>query len=133
SDLGGAEPVDLLPFDPDESGRAPVLDEAGLLRSFGTATRSADGTVTSVPAGEAVRAALREAAPGAPPAGDAAADPRIRDGQPADRQIFGTDDRMRIADTRRFPYSAIGMLQLSLGPGRFGLCSGTLIGPRTVL
>jgi V8-like Glu-specific endopeptidase len=46
-------------------------------------------------------------------------------GQDSQRQVIGTDERVRITDTLKFPFRAIG--QIALG------CTGTLIGPRHVL
>ena len=59
-----------------------------------------------------------------------ASDPAFAGGQ---RQVFGNDERVRITETDRFPFRSFGFLQTEKNDGRFGSCSGTLIGPRTVL
>eukprot|EP01025_Chloroclados_australasicus_P016162 TRINITY_DN1799_c0_g2_i1.p1 TRINITY_DN1799_c0_g2~~TRINITY_DN1799_c0_g2_i1.p1 ORF type:complete len:380 (-),score=26.28 TRINITY_DN1799_c0_g2_i1:1262-2401(-) len=46
--------------------------------------------------------------------------------------IVGTDDRLFVFDTRAFPYRVIGRLTLRCD-GRLQACTGTLIGPRTVM
>eukprot|EP01025_Chloroclados_australasicus_P058882 TRINITY_DN7437_c0_g3_i3.p1 TRINITY_DN7437_c0_g3~~TRINITY_DN7437_c0_g3_i3.p1 ORF type:complete len:389 (-),score=14.40 TRINITY_DN7437_c0_g3_i3:804-1970(-) len=46
--------------------------------------------------------------------------------------VVGWDNRTKVIDTTKYPYRTIGRLQLSLGAGS-GVCTGTLIGPRTVM
>jgi glutamyl endopeptidase len=46
-----------------------------------------------------------------------------------DREIIGTDDRVRVTNTLLFPFRFICNLEYRGEP----ICSGTLIGPRTVL
>ncbi|TIT05542.1 MAG: trypsin-like serine protease, partial [Mesorhizobium sp.] len=60
-------------------------------------------------------------------------DPGLTEGE-AGRQVFGTDDREQVKNTKTYPFSAIGYLEAkSPKTGKFGSCSATLIGPRTVL
>jgi glutamyl endopeptidase len=49
-------------------------------------------------------------------------------------QVIGTDDRQRVADTTRFPYSAVAYLELEDIDGEpIGSCTGTFIGPDSLL
>jgi hypothetical protein len=47
----------------------------------------------------------------------------------ADQFVFGTDDRVRVTDPTRAPFRFV----VAFDAGRGSFCSGTLIGPRTVL
>ena len=58
-------------------------------------------------------------------------DPDLGEGE-AGRQVFGTDDREQVKNTKTYPFSAIGYLEAKSKTG-YGSCSATLIGPRTVL
>ncbi len=49
------------------------------------------------------------------------------------RTVFGGDDRVEIADATGFPMRAVGLVQGDWPGGETGTCTGTLIGPRTVL
>lgn len=47
--------------------------------------------------------------------------------------VFGNDDRVRIGNTTLFPWRSICKLEITAANGQRMGCSGTLIGPRTVL
>ena len=47
--------------------------------------------------------------------------------------MFGSDDRIQIANTKIYPFSAIGYLESKDLKGDYESCSATLIGPTTVL
>ena len=47
--------------------------------------------------------------------------------------MFGNDDRIQIANTKVYPFSAIGYLESKNAKGEYESCSATLIGPSTVL
>ncbi|MGB3503206.1 MAG: serine protease [Mesorhizobium sp.] len=97
---------------------------------FATVSRSADGSVTQSPANETVTRSLGAGSATAPaaPKSRAGNDPAL-----GARQVFGADDRVRISDTGQFPFRVFGYLQIEKQNGKFSGCSGTLIGPRTVL
>jgi len=118
-----ATPIPPLPLD-GEASRALEGDPQGLERSFGTLSRDRNGKETRRPASEAVKKAIGDgsAALEAPPPGDATG-----------RQVFGADDRVQVTGTTAYPFRTIGLLQGEAPGGGVGNCSGTLIGPRTVL
>jgi V8-like Glu-specific endopeptidase len=103
--------------------RGLELDPARIERSFGTVAHSRDGKETKTPPGEAVKSSLGHG--GAMHGGPALSG--------RDRQVFGDDDRVRITDTKDYPFRVIGLLQGRTADGQLGNCSATLIGPRTVL
>ena len=47
--------------------------------------------------------------------------------------MFGNDDRIQIANTKVYPFTAIGYLESKDVKGNYESCSATLIGPSTVL
>ena len=47
--------------------------------------------------------------------------------------MFGADDRVQIKNTKVYPFTAIGYIEGKSTRRAYGSCSGTLIGPRTVL
>lgn len=116
---------------------APMADEATLLKGLASVTRSKDGEETVTPASDALKKALQEQMNA--PAGDKKAedrkaqDPALSEGEEANRQVFGADDRLQVKNTQVYPFSAIGYIEGKTKSGKFGSCSGTLIGPRTVL
>jgi len=118
-------PIEIPKLEDDGAERGLDPDPQALERGFGTISRSRDGAETRKPAGEGVLRALRRAGPS--PRAAAPAD----DG--AQRQVFGVDDRVQVADTTAFPFRAIGLLQGVTRSGKVGNCSATLVGPRTVL
>lgn len=95
-------------------------------------TRNADGTETRSVATEEMRALILGAAPAAGEGIDNADDPALTEGEEANRQVIGADDRVQIKNTKVYPFTAIGYIEGKSKTG-YGGCSGTLIGPRTVL
>ena len=59
-------------------------------------------------------------------------DPAITEGEEASRQVFGPDDRVQVKNTKIYPFTTIGYITGKAKEG-YASCSGTLIGPRTVL
>ncbi|MGE0501993.1 MAG: serine protease [Rhizobiaceae bacterium] len=51
----------------------------------------------------------------------------------ADRWVGWPDNSTRVKDTTVAPYRQVGIVQGMTEMGNYGLCTGTLIGPRTVL
>ncbi|MGH1493775.1 MAG: trypsin-like serine peptidase [Acidimicrobiales bacterium] len=47
--------------------------------------------------------------------------------------VHGRDDRVRVSGTRSYPWRSICHLKITSATGSVHSCSGTLIGPRTVL
>jgi V8-like Glu-specific endopeptidase len=135
---------DAKPFDQklesgEESRAAPITDETAIINSLTAVGKSSDGKDLKVEASDALKAAVKKAL-GAP-AGDAdktsapkkAEDPAFKTGDEASRQVFGSDDRIQIANTKVYPFSAIGYLESKDVKGNYESCSATLIGPKTVL
>lgn len=105
--------------DPEEIGRGLDLDPESLERSYGTVTRSRNGEETREPASEEVKRTL----------GDL-----LSPDEGTERQVFGEDDRVQVTQTTGYPFRAFGLLQGEDEKGEYLYnCSGTLIGPRTVL
>ncbi len=123
------------------SRAAPMLDEAAAVRAFTAVGRSKDGEEKRIPAGEAVKDAVKSelgAGTGKAPAADAGApkfgknaDPVI-EAEGEQRQVFGDDDRVQIKNTKTYPFRTVGFLFGKVKDG-YGTCSATLIGPSTVL
>lgn len=118
----------------EESRAAPILDENKAVGSFAVLTRSADGKVTRTEPSEEMRGLVledmkKEEGKGAGNL-EESTDPAFED--EANRQVFGADDRVQIKNTKVFPFTTIGYIGAKTKEGSGG-CSGTLIGPRTVL
>lgn len=113
-----AAPIAPLKVEEGQITRDLELDPEKLENALGTVTRSSDGKETREPASEEMRDLLKS---GLEPAGE------------ADRQVFGSDDRVQVTDTSGYPFRTFGMLQATNNQGGFGNCSATLVGPRTVL
>lgn len=141
---GRAKPITPPKITEDEATRAaPLTDEDTAVKSYGVVGRSADGKDIKVAPSEALRDLVIQelnAPADDEPDGDAtsgpskAEDPALKEGDDADRQVFGSDDRVQIKNTKVYPFSSIGYLEAkSAKTGNYGSCSATLIGPRTVL
>lgn len=137
--LSNAKPLPV-PKVTDEAARAPGLaDEASIVRSLTAVGRSADGKQVKVPPSQKLIDAAKGGgmssggmSGGAKPDGKAA-DPAFTEGEEADRQVFGEDDRIQIGNNKSFPFRTVGFIIIETQSGGQGSCSGTLIGPRTVL
>lgn len=124
-------PVPLIGIEEGERARDLMLDEDVLIDSFGTVTRRRDGTERREAPGERLRSIIRgERDPVEGPDERGAVEPQ---GAETERRVFGTDDRIRVLDTRRLPYRVVGFIAADDGKGRGHMCTGTLVGPRTVL
>ena len=120
-----AKAIPTPKIDPDEVGRNLVLDPEKQRQSFGTISRSRNGDETrSGPSADVERSLDGAAANGADPVF----------AESGDRQVFGDDDRVQITDSSQYPFRTFGFLfgKSPSGDG-YGVCSATLIGPRTVL
>lgn len=87
---------------------------------FGSVTLLENGETETTPASQAVIDALAEV-------------PVTEAGDAADRSVIGPDDRVRVTDASPFPFRAIGYLLMRWPGGVSTACSGTLVGPSTVL
>ena len=121
----GAKAIAVPQIDPDEVGRNLELDPEKQRKNFGTVSRSKGGEIKHQPASEEVLRLLEGA-------GLPGLDPTFAES--GDRQVFGDDDRVQITDSSSYPFRAFGFLfgEQPDGDG-IGMCSATLIGPRTVL
>lgn len=135
-ELGDAKPIAPPKIEDGEASRAAPLDENKAAESFGVLTRSADGNVTRAAPGDDLKKLVieemkREAEKGTRNL-EKSGDPAFEKEDEAGRQIFGTDDRVQIQNTKVYPFRVFGYIQAQ-SKGGTGSCSGTLIGPRTVL
>lgn len=128
-------PVVVPQLEEGKSRAAPVLDPNKAVEGMNVVTRSADGKETKTAPSEALREIILKefSAPPAAPKPKAEGEKPVDPAFAADRQVFGDDDRVRIGNTKAFPFSAIGFIQAETKDGNTGSCSGTLIGPQTVL
>lgn len=128
-----AKPIENPKLEDEDSRAAPITDPNKIAEGMTVLTRSATGEETRSAPSEALKELITkelakpEEAPKAS-TGEKAVDPAFEEG----RQVFGDDDRVQITNTKTFPFSAIGFIQAK-SKGGSGSCSGTLIGPRTVL
>lgn len=134
-EFGRAKPIAPPKIEDGASDRAAPMDEAQAVKSLTVLSKSRDGKVTETAPSAALKAKILEIinADPAKKAGDKAqmgADPAL--GDEASRQVFGKDDRTQITNTKVYPFTAIGYIEGKAKAG-YGSCSGTLIGPRTVL
>jgi V8-like Glu-specific endopeptidase len=137
--LGRAKPVAPPKIEDDESSRAaPMQDDAKAVEAFTVFTRARDGSETRTAPSEEIKQKVIEML-NEPADGDRsdaspqmAPDPAIAEGDEASRQVFGTDDRVQIGNTQVYPFTAIGYIEGKSKQG-YSSCSGTLIGPRTVI
>lgn len=112
-----AEPLPTRSGDASDRALVPLDPEM-----FATRTHHANGEEETVPASQAVLEALSSApAPGTEPEAT------------EDRAVFGPDDRERINDATAYPFRAVGYLSMEWPNNKWTGCSGTLIGPSTVL
>ena len=120
------------------SRAAPIMDEDQALASYSVLTKTPDGKETHTDPSDALKqividslgAKAKKADKGAAP--QSATDPATTEGEEANRQVFGADDRIQVKNTKVYPFSTIGFIQGKTKDG-YSSCSGTLIGPRTVL
>jgi V8-like Glu-specific endopeptidase len=120
----------------EESRAAPMLDEEKAVEALTVVTRSADGNVTRSAPSEEVRGLVLKELGAEEGKGtsdiEKSEDPAFSEGEEANRQVFGTDDRVQVANTKVYPFKVFGYIEAKSKSG-VGSCSGTLIGPRTVL
>jgi len=137
--FGRAKPIAPPKLEAGEESRAaPMADEAKVVESFSILTRTADGKEVRTAPSDALKAIIvkelnaPEKKPDAGSAPQMSIDPALTEGDEADRQVFGDDDRVQIKNTKVYPFTAIGYIEGKTKQG-YGSCSGTLIGPHTVL
>lgn len=113
------------------------LDASG----FVTSKWSADGTIEQIPAPAAIVEALKAMAPAAP---SQAPEDRAKPGKldpegiepvsgKQDKVVFGKDERSKIKDTTRYPFSTVVQIVTEFPDGTLLGCSGTVIGTNHVL
>lgn len=134
--LGGAQPIAPPKIDDGASRAAPMLSEEKAVESLAVLTRSADGKVTRQAPDETMRGLVIEDMKRAAGKGEKdlekSGDPAFENEEEAGRQVFGPDDRVQVPNTKVYPFKVFGYIQATSKAGQ-GSCSGTLIGPRTVL
>lgn len=138
-DVGAAKPIPVPKVD-EASRAAPMLDEATAVKSYSVLTKTRDGKQTRSDPSDALKEIVIKSlgATGTGKKADATSvpksggDPAITEGEEASRQVFGPDDRVQVKNTKIYPFTTIGYIQGKTKDG-YASCSGTLIGPRTVL
>ena len=135
-DLSGARAVETpVVRDLDALGAQAreILDEDALRARYGTVIRRFDGTETREPASDAVmRSLLGEEAPRGIDASEEA-QPGPLALPEAGRNVDPTDPRQQVTNTEGPPFQQNGQLFMDFGDQGFSTCSGSLIGPHTVL
>ena len=118
----GVKPKPVPVVDPSSLSRGPLaLDPAGAAESMGTVTLSRDGSVSEQPASEGLRGILESEMKGSNPS------------MTSDRVIDNKDERSQVTDTSTYPAITVGWLWTQDQKGNWSTCTGTLIGPKTVL
>lgn len=97
------------------------LDAAAAAASMATVTLARDGSVSEQPASEGLRAIIEQAVKGSNSA------------MSSDRAIVGNDTRVQITDSSTYPATTVGLLLVQDQKDNYAACTGTLIGPQTVL
>ena len=142
-DFSLREATPILPkVGKDEASRAaPITDEEAVIQSLTAVGKSADGKDLKVEPSDALKEIVKKMLNAPADGGDAGKtsgpskveDPAFAAGDEASRKVFGDDDRIQIANTKIYPFSAIGYLESKDTNGQYESCSATLIGPSTVL
>ena len=118
---GDAQPMPPLQIDSSTLSRGlAALDPAAALESMGTETLNRDGSTESKPASEGMRAILEQEMKGSEAAS-------------TDRIVVGEDDRVQITDASGYPERIVGWLWSQASDDSWSTCTGTLIGPNTVI
>ena len=127
-----AKPVPPLPAA--ESTRGLELDPDTAVDSFTAVGKSSDGKEIRIEPSENVRKAIKgQLAPADRGSIEGDTVDPLTKAEDANRQVFGNDDRVQVKNTKVYPYNGIGYLEMKNQKGEYGMCTGTLIGPRTVL
>jgi len=135
--FGRAKPIAPPKLEAGEESRAAPLDEGKAVDSVTVLSRSRDGKVTRTAPSEELKEKVLKILNEKPDAGKTgdraqmATDPAFAE-EDASRQVFGTDDRVQIKNTKVYPFTTIGYIEAKAKEG-YSSCSDTLIGPRTVL
>ncbi len=135
-DLAGRTVVDgTRTVEAGEASRDLAMpDEAELKKGFGTRARSKDGTEREIaPSEELIRQIedfVKGTSAGVIEKPGLALEPTLEEGS---RQVFGDDDRIQITQTTSYPFNVIGQIWSQNAKGEWSICSGTLIGKRTVI
>jgi len=117
----------------EETPRALPTDEASVIKGLTARGMSADGKDLTVEPSEAMRDIVGKALSGGSPGTGGKAISLKSAGAEGARTVFGEDDRVEITDTEDYPYRMIGLILMESKAGEKRMCSGTLIGPHTVL
>jgi V8-like Glu-specific endopeptidase len=121
--LPGVSTPTPMPFVTNPGAGPLEMDQGKAIASLGTTSRHSDGTTTTVNASGKMRELL-----------DAdRATQSSRGAVERDRLVIPNDDRLQITATESFPERAIGWIWTLRPDDTWGNCSGTLIGPRTVI
>lgn len=115
------------------ASRSALTDPVAQEKAFTIVGRSRDGKEVRLAPGENVLRAIRGEAGGGDQRG--ALDPAttVEPEAGTERAVVGSDNRVRVTNTKTYPYSTIGYLEMTNAKGEVWSCSAALIGPKTIL
>jgi V8-like Glu-specific endopeptidase len=117
----GIKPLPTPVVEPGSLSRGLTgLDPAAAADAMATITHSPDGTDTETPASGELRDLLPDAV-------------KASGSMSTDRVVSSNDDRAQITDTSSYPAYTVGWLIGQTSKGDYYTCSGTLIGPKSVI
>jgi V8-like Glu-specific endopeptidase len=134
--LDSAKPINPPKIEGGEAVRAAPQTEDQAIKSFTARGITSDGKEVTVEASEGLRDIIKQELSGGSAGGEKASAPQAGATDPAfegERTVFGKDDRVEVKDTTQYPFRTIGIILMTSKSGQQGTCTGTLIGPRTVL
>ena len=131
SEFKGAKAKPVPGIEADRSAsRDVLLDDAAIAQAYTIVGRSSDGREVKLAPDAAVIDAIKNAAAGGKRTSiEGGGDPA----DAASRDIVGPDNRVQVAKTTTYPYSAIGYLQMETAKGEVWSCTAALIGPKTAI
>lgn len=129
-----ARAVEGIAIDPTVGTRDAGLDVEAARRAYTLIGRNSNGEEVRVEPGEKILRGLE----GKPRSGDQrgalepGVDPDLA-GEESERAVIGSDDRVRVASTRTYPFSTVGYLEAEDAQGNIWTCTAAVIGRYTVL
>jgi V8-like Glu-specific endopeptidase len=116
------------------ASRAVELDKTAATKAFTIIGRTSDGKEIKIEPGQQILDAIEVGKKGEKRSsiegggGDPAA---AEDG--GTRDVIGQDNRVQVTNTTKYPYTAIGYLQMENKKGEVWSCTAALIGPKVAL
>lgn len=107
--------------------------EADLKKGFATRARSKDGATRTIEPDAELIKQIEEYVKGTSAVIEKPGSATETELEEGSRQVFGDDDRVQITDTKKYPFNVIGQIWSKNSKGEWSICSGTLIGKRSVI